>query len=158
MQYQVPQFIETEDTIIGPVTVQQFVYMLIAGGISFVLYFFFTGFLWVATTIFLFLIAIIFGFVKYNGRPLTAIAFSIFRYFWKPRVYIWKRKEELEAMREREAAKKESMLQNLWLRVTTGKEIIGGREKMPPKSPGERYEVLRKTTGEREAVRRVDYR
>ena len=79
-------------------------------------------------------------------------------YFWRPRLYIWKRKEELEALRAAEAAKKESSLQNLWLRITAGKELIPKRERVAPKAPEDRYEMLRKTTGEQEAVKRVDYR
>jgi len=39
MQYQVPQFIEVEDRIIGPLTLKQFLYLAFAGAILFVLWF-----------------------------------------------------------------------------------------------------------------------
>ncbi len=71
-------------------------------------------------------------------------------------MYVWRRKEEIEAMRAAEAAKRESPLQNLWLRITAGKEAIPERERNAPKPMG--YETLRKTTGDAEIARRVDYR
>ena len=38
MQFQVPQFIEVEDRILGPLTFKQFIYLVGGAGISFVLY------------------------------------------------------------------------------------------------------------------------
>src|SRR3989344_4386995 len=162
MQYQVPQFIETEDRIIGPLTVRQFILLVVAGLVGFVLYFFLATFLWIIAMLLLLGIASAFAFIKVNGRPLTSVIGSMFGYFWNPRLYVWKRKEELEAFREREAKKGESAIQNLWLRIIAGKEAIPKRERGLPGSPfegaEEKMEILRKTTGEREAARRVDYR
>ena len=41
MQFQVPQFIEIEDKIFGPLTAKQFFYILGGGAIIFLLYVFF---------------------------------------------------------------------------------------------------------------------
>lgn len=161
MQYQVPQFIETEDTIIGPLTMRQFLYFAGAGIISFIAYFVFNTFLWVVVTLFVGVIAAILAFGKVSGRPVTAILLSAFSYIWKPKIYIWKRKEEIEAMRAAEAQKRGSPLQSLWLKITAGKEIVPKRERALPQNPAEdkeRFQAFQKTTGERDVARRVDYR
>ena len=141
MQFQVPQFIETEDTIIGSITIRQFVYMGIAGLISFVSFFFLNTTLWLIFTGFVGTIAGALAFIKYNGRPLSKIILAMFNYLWKPKMFLWRRKEELEALRAEEAAKRGSLLQNLWLRVTAGKEAIPKRADAP-KSLEERYQVV----------------
>ena len=38
MQFQVPQFIEIEDKIFGPLTFKQFIYLAGGGGLCFLLY------------------------------------------------------------------------------------------------------------------------
>lgn len=158
MQYQVPQFIETEDTIWGPITVRQFIYIAIGVGIILVSYLFFTTFLWLIFSSFVGAVTAILAFAKYNGRPITKVLFSMFGYLWKPRQYVWRRKEEVAAMRAAEAVKHSSPLQNLWLKITAGKELIPKREKFSPKSAEDRFEALEKTTGDKETARRVDYR
>ncbi len=157
MQYQVPQFIETEDTLVGSLTIKQFIYIFIAGGTSFILYFFLSGFLWLTVSALFIGFAIALGFIKYNGRPLSAMVFYLFLYFWRPRLYVWQRKEELEALRAAEAAKNESPLQNLWLRITAGNTAIPQREARVPE-PVIGYQRFRKDTGEMREARRVDYR
>jgi hypothetical protein len=157
MQYQVPQFIETEDTIVGSLTIKQFAYIFIAGGISFILYFFLTGFLWLTVTFLVIGFALALGFMKYNGRPLSSMLFSFFLYFWRPRLYVWQRKEELEALRAAEAEKRGSALQNLWLRITAGNTAIPQRESRVPE-PVIGYQRFRKDTGDTGQARRVDYR
>ena len=140
---------------------RQFLYFAGAGVISFIAYFIFTPFLWIAITLFFGIIAAILAFGKVSGRPVTAILLSAVGYIWKPKVYIWKRKEEIEALRSAEAERRGSPLQSLWLKITAGKEVVPKREKTLPRSPVEdrdRYQVLQKTTGEQDVARRVDYR
>jgi hypothetical protein len=167
MQYQVPQFIETEDTIVGPFTMRQFIYVAVAGGFSFMLYFTVQTWLWVILSIFLVSGALAFSLVKIGGRPLTHVAISAFNFFWKPQTYTWQpERPELrknEANMEKLAAPGISLekiisglaLKNVWQQVQTGSKMSGKQflGKMT-----EHYEVFRKTTGEREAARRVDYR
>ncbi len=71
MRYQVPQFIETETKLIGPLTLKQFLF--IAGGVSMVA----LEWIFVANRLFFFTLAVptlgFFGalaFVKVNGLPL----------------------------------------------------------------------------------------
>src|SRR5262245_46040802 len=90
MQYQVPQFIETEDKIVGPFTLRQFGYFVGAGAISFFLYFSLQTKLWVFVTVLLAGAAGALAFLKVNGRPLTATILSFISFYWQPRLYTWK--------------------------------------------------------------------
>ena len=73
MQFQVPQFIEQKAKIIGPLTFQQFLYFLIASGISFFAYFSLPRILFFLVLIITFIIAAAFAFVKIEGRPLQTV-------------------------------------------------------------------------------------
>lgn len=95
MQFQVPQFLDVEDKIIGPFTMKQFLYL--AGGVG-------MGYLalryipWVG-----FVIAIVFAafggslaFYKINGKPLVFTIESGFNYIRSNRLYVWRRREKAD--------------------------------------------------------------
>jgi hypothetical protein len=172
MNFQVPQFIETEDKIIGPLTLKQFLYIATAGGLSFFLFFFLKLWLWIIITFFLAIAACSFAFIKVNGRPLLNIAISATNYYWKPRMFLWQSEKEAEKIpiaeikaRESKIITAKNLLDNLWQQLKTTRQPIPKREKVIApsildrvKSSKERFEVMRKITGEREVARRVDYR
>ena len=92
-QFQVPQFITVEDTIVGPLTIKQFAYIGIGVLVIGVLYKLLPG------TIF-FLIAPIVGgitgslaFLKVNDQPLPKILRHGISYLAPPRLFIWRRME-----------------------------------------------------------------
>lgn len=89
MQFQVPQFIEVEDKIFGPLTFRQFVYL--AGGVG-------AGYLlWRVLPIYLSgpLIAGVVGlgaglaFFKYNGQPFILALEHGFFFFIRSKLYLW---------------------------------------------------------------------
>ncbi|OGZ60969.1 MAG: hypothetical protein A2919_00495 [Candidatus Spechtbacteria bacterium RIFCSPLOWO2_01_FULL_43_12] len=94
MQYQVPQFVEREERLLGPLTARQTVILLIAGAILFVLYLLFKNFY-----VFVILSAIVAGgaftlaFVQVNGRPLIDFVFYVLNYFFQSRKYTWRKTE-----------------------------------------------------------------
>ncbi|MBI5079464.1 PrgI family protein [Candidatus Wolfebacteria bacterium] len=94
MQFQTPQFIETENKIIGPLTLKQFFYLAIGFGVSFVFFFLLNSWLWFLISLIVGVIAVSFAFIKINGQPLPIIFLRAFLYFWQPRLYIWERKAE----------------------------------------------------------------
>ena len=67
MQFQVPQFIETEDKIVGPFTLRQFMYVAGAGLGSAILYFTVATWLWLILTIVLLGGAVGVAFIKVGG-------------------------------------------------------------------------------------------
>lgn len=93
MRFQLPQFIETETKIVGPFTLQQFLW--IAGGASF-LFLIFTLVKGVLFFIFAIPIAIIFlalAFLKIDGVPLIVYASYGLSYFTNPKKYVFKKDE-----------------------------------------------------------------
>lgn len=126
MQFQVPQFIETESKIVGPMTLKQFLYVAAAGLLSFFMFFILKTFAWIVITALIALVAISLAFVKYNGRPLTTILASAVGYLWKPKLYLWQRKEgEVVTLKMPEvkipATGPVSKVKNLWLKLMTKK-------------------------------------
>jgi hypothetical protein len=91
MQFQVPQYIEVEDKIIGPLTLKQFLYLAAGGGILFMLWFLVELWLFIIMAIIIGFICAALAFYKVNGRPLIAFLGSIMTYFKKPKLYIWKK-------------------------------------------------------------------
>jgi hypothetical protein len=90
MQFQVPQFIDVEDRIFGPLTLKQFLFLAGAGALSFILFFALQTAVWIGASILLMSIAGSLAFIKYNGQTmLTTIGF-LFRYLWFPKFYLWR--------------------------------------------------------------------
>ncbi|HEV7449599.1 MAG TPA: PrgI family protein [Candidatus Paceibacterota bacterium] len=92
-QYQVPQFIEVEDKIFGPLTLKQFIYLAGAGGLSLV---FFTLLPLILALPLIGLavgIGAAFAFYKINGRPFIVAAEHAFVYFFGNKLYLWKQRE-----------------------------------------------------------------
>ena len=90
MQYQVPQFIDIEDRIIGPLTLKQFIYLALAAAILFVAWFLFKFYIWIILALPITAIAMAFAFLKINDRPFLYFALAAITYFMKPRMYLFR--------------------------------------------------------------------
>lgn len=91
-QFVVPQFIDVEGKIIGPITTRQFVLMLGGGLLIFLLYRFAPFNIFLVVSIFVVFFVIVFGFVKVNGRPIMVFLSDVFKtLFGKPLVRAWYR-------------------------------------------------------------------
>lgn len=95
MRFQVPQFIEVEDKIFGPLTLKQFIYLAGGAGLSFVLY------LVLGSLVLSFIpIVIVIGtsvalaFFKINSKPLINVVEAAFKYWTGSKLYIWKKEEK----------------------------------------------------------------
>jgi hypothetical protein len=96
MEFQVPQFIEHKPKIVGPLTFGQFIFIGIAGGICFFLWFSIgktNFFLFVFISIVLFLTSGILAFGKMGGRPLPQMIGNYLKFSLMPKRYLWKTKE-----------------------------------------------------------------
>lgn len=92
MQFQVPQFIDVEDKIFGPLTFKQFIYVLGGGGAAFVIYKLIPNLylaLLVASPIIG--LALLLAFYKFNDRPFILMLESVFRYYMASRLFLWKK-------------------------------------------------------------------
>jgi hypothetical protein len=92
MEYQVPQFIEVESKIVGPLTLKQFIY--IAGGAGLCILFFVY-----LPIVFAFLLsapiaalAIALSFYKVNGKPFADVLEAGFSYYTGAKFFLWKHK------------------------------------------------------------------
>ncbi len=94
MRFTVPQFIERESKLIGPLTFRQFLYVGAAGLICFIIYFTFSFTVFIISAIVLGSIALAFAFLKINGIPLSVYLWNFFKYTLSPKDYLWKRKGE----------------------------------------------------------------
>jgi len=108
MRFQVPQFIEVEDRIFGPLTLKQFIYLAGGGGLSFLVYVI-LGSLILATIPIIVIMAVsaAFAFYKINNRSFVQIVESAFKYFFGKKLYIWK-KEEKQRPKTTQAAIKDA--------------------------------------------------
>lgn len=90
MQFQVPQFIDVEDRVVGPLTWRQFAYLAGAGGILFLLWFVLETAVWFIAAALIGGLALVTAFLKVNGRPFLLFLGSVFGFAAKPRRYIWR--------------------------------------------------------------------
>lgn len=106
MQFKVPQYIELEDKIFGPLTFKQAVYVGGAGGISFVVWSFLPSFLALPLIVGVGVLAYMLGFSpreKY-GRPFIDILQAGLSFLLRDRLYTWKKKEAPPTARAEETA------------------------------------------------------
>jgi len=92
MRFTLPQFIEREAKIIGPLTFKQFLYFGFAGFICFIVYFSFSLDIFILSVLFFGGIASAFSFLNINGTPITAYLWNFFRYSLSPKTYLWQKK------------------------------------------------------------------
>lgn len=94
MQYQVPQFIEIEDKIFGPLTFKQFLYVAGGGALAFILWSFLPSFLALPVGGGLLVFFIMAAFYKVNGRPFIFFIENFFKYTFSNKLFLWKKKEK----------------------------------------------------------------
>jgi hypothetical protein len=168
MQFQVPQFVETESKIFWVFTIGQFFYAAATVLVSILLFDILSIAVWAPITIILIGSSVVIAVHKINGRPITAFVLAAFSYFWGDRYF----SSKVQAIRPspitaeiKPASPQKTPLKNLFRLLTTSTNPVPKRE--TPFGPEfsrqqavakERYEILRKITGEKEVARRIDYR
>ncbi len=94
MQYQVPQFIEIEDKIFGPLTFKQFLYVGGGAAVGFIIFSTFPRILAIiigAPIVGFFMAA---AFYQVNGRPFLMYVEGAVKYALSAKLYIWKKTEK----------------------------------------------------------------
>jgi len=96
MQYKVPQNIDLEDKIVGPFTMRQFVYLLVAGGLIYGWWNFlnsnYVNFLpqFLILAIPLGGLGFAFALVKINDRPFEYFVLGLIKFLFSPKQMMWK--------------------------------------------------------------------
>jgi hypothetical protein len=93
MRFAVPQFIEHQAKIIGPMTFGQFIYVAVAGGVCFILYFIIPFSFFIGACVVILGGAGALAFLKINGRELPSVLGSFLKFNFMPKMYIWKKKD-----------------------------------------------------------------
>lgn len=94
MQYKVPQNVDIEDKVIGPLTLRQFMIILIGVGIDLFLYFTLAGFVYFLFLLLAMLVsaaALFLAFGKMNEQKLEIFVMSAYQTLLRPRKRIWKK-------------------------------------------------------------------
>ena len=102
MQFQVPQFIEIEDKVIGPFTFKQFLYLLGGAGGSFIVYRFLPFYLGVLIIIPLMALALALAFYKVNERPFIEVVQSAIKFSLSDKLYVWQKKKPKQQEKKEE--------------------------------------------------------
>lgn len=100
MQFQVPQFINIEDKVIGPLTIKQFLYILVATVILFVLYKLLNLFVFIVLSIPVMVFTYALAFLKVRNQPFINIVKNMFGFLRKPDFYVWKKLDAKEEKQE----------------------------------------------------------
>ncbi|TSC68477.1 MAG: Uncharacterized protein G01um101456_632 [Parcubacteria group bacterium Gr01-1014_56] len=90
MRYQVPQFIEIEDKIFGPLTLKQFIYVAGGGGVCLIFFSLLPFYLTVILSIPVMVLSLGLAFYQVNGRPMILAMEHAFGYFFGHKLYLWK--------------------------------------------------------------------
>lgn len=97
MDYQVPQFIDVEDKIFGPLTLKQFIYLGGGAGLCAILILYLPLFFGVLLALPVAGLALALAFYKVNGKAFVDVLESGFNYYIGHRLYLWKREPQKEA-------------------------------------------------------------
>jgi len=98
MQFQVPQFLDVEDKIIGPFTIKQFLYLAGGTGMGYLSWRYIPLLGWpVGGAMIGFGAAL--AFYKFNSKPFIYTIEAAIHYIRADRLYVWKRREK-EAEKE----------------------------------------------------------
>ncbi len=92
MVFKVPQFIEVEDKIFGPLTFKQFLYIAGGAGACFVLWNFLPFFIAFLLIIPMAGLSLALAFYKVNNRPFVVLLESFLAYHMGSKLYLWQKR------------------------------------------------------------------
>jgi hypothetical protein len=123
MMHNVPQFIDTEDKIVGPLTAKQLGWLFGAGAILMVFWNLldFSAFIIVAIVV-----VVIFGafaFYKPGGQTFLSLILSLIFFGVRPKIYIWKRDNQIRLGIKKATVKKPTAGESVRKKILTQDKI-----------------------------------
>lgn len=94
MRFQVPQFIEVEDKIFGPLTFKQFIYVAGGTGMCVLLFIFLPNALAFILSAPIAAFSLALAFYKVNEKPFIYIVEAFIKYSLGSKLYVWKKEEK----------------------------------------------------------------
>lgn len=101
-QFVVPQFIDVEDKILGPITIRQFILIVVGAIVEIVALRLGDTALFLLVTIFVAPLVFLFGFVKVYGYPFHAFVINVITSLKKPQLRVWNKNNIEEIIKEQE--------------------------------------------------------
>ncbi len=96
MDYQVPQFIDVEDKIFGPLTLKQFIYIAGGAGLCAIIVLSLPLLIAIVLALPVAALAAALAFYKVNGKSFVEVLEAGFMYFIGRRLYLWRKDREAE--------------------------------------------------------------
>lgn len=93
MRFQVPQFIDIEDKIVGPFTLKQFLMYVVACMVLVPIYIYTDLSLFITIALPVLGIAAAFAHIRIYGKSLSQVMFAGILYLSKGQLYIWRRQK-----------------------------------------------------------------
>lgn len=90
-QFVVPQFIDVEDKVIGPITVRQFIILLVGGGLVFISYKLTDFVLFLIEMVTIMIFTFVIAFIKINGRPIHYFLLNVLQTSRRPHTRVWQK-------------------------------------------------------------------
>lgn len=107
MQFVVPQFIDVEPKILGPITPRQLIILIVTFGLGFVCYKLSDFTLFIFEAIILLVVGGSLAFAKVNHRPIYSFLFDVSTTLKKPKLRVWNK--ESSSVPEKELKIKEKL-------------------------------------------------
>ncbi len=102
MHYQVPQYLDVEDKIIGPLTLKQFLILLAGGGIIFLLYNILKLPIFIILSFPVAFITLLIAFYKKDNQKFGKFIANLLSFLGNPNIYTWKKPEPKKPEQEPE--------------------------------------------------------
>jgi len=109
MQFKVPQFIDIEDKLFGPLTFRQFAYLAGGGGMVFVIYKLLP--LWIGIFLMLPIVILVLAlaFYKINNQPFIYYLQASITYAITNKLYVWKQRLVKPSLKKEETEKEQTI-------------------------------------------------
>jgi len=95
MEYQVPQFIEVEDKIFGPLSLKQFIFVAGGVGLCVILVLYLPTFIGILLSIPVAGLSLALAFYKVNNETFLDVVEAGFNFYTKDRLYLWKKEKKV---------------------------------------------------------------
>lgn len=99
-QFVIPQFISEEPSILGPIKVRQFVILLVAGIVGFIIFRLSDLALFIVAGIPVIIFAIILAFYQPNGRPFHFFLLNLVQTLGRPSLRVWRKQVTTQEVKD----------------------------------------------------------
>jgi len=130
MRFTLPQFIEHEPKIVGPLTFRQFGFIGVAGAICFVLYYMVPFPVFLIACLILGGGAMTLAFLRIGGRSLPVVLGNFLKFSVSPKMFIWGKVEAPIKFFKKEKIKKEEAEEELPLKIAERSQLKKIRTKI----------------------------